>query len=105
MNGNQPHSEGRVEIIHDNKLPVYEDSNIKTIEFKELYKGKKWWSAVVLQEVYGKKQVAVYLWIWDSVNVRWKRKHKFTITSKIAWENIKRAVDRFIDKLDEGVQS
>lgn len=79
----------------EEKLPVSEV--LKVIESANIYKTDKWWSAVVLLESYGRKQVAVY--VWNKRNGEWKRRQKFVITRKKQWEQVKRIVDDFVPKL------
>jgi hypothetical protein len=50
-----------------------------------------------LLESFGRKQVAVYLWL--NKDGQWKRQEKFLIHSKKEWEEIKGTVDRLIDRL------
>jgi len=70
-------------------FPVHE--TVKVLEGVTINKSGKWWSAALLVESYGKKQVALYLWIKD--DGKWKRKEKFIIPSKDIWEKTKKALD------------
>lgn len=75
-------------------LPVSETQ--KVIEGITLYKTEKWWSAVALVDAFGRKQIAVYLWI--KRGDQWKRKNKFIIHNQAEWQRIKGA----IEKLSQG---
>lgn len=75
-------------------LPVSE--TLKVIEGITLYKTEKWWSAVALVDAFGRKQIAVYLWM--KRGDQWKRKNKFIIHNQAEWQRIKGA----IEKLSQG---
>jgi hypothetical protein len=81
--------------MSEEKLPVSE--KLTVLQSANLYKTKKWWSATALLESFGRKQVAVYLWL--NKDGQWKRQEKFIIHSKKEWEEIKGSVDKLIDKL------
>lgn len=76
-------------------LPV--SDILKVIESVEVYKSDKWWSAVVLLESFGRKQLAVY--VWNKNNDKWKRRQKYVINNKQHWEQVKNIVESFIPKL------
>ncbi|MCS7365879.1 MAG: hypothetical protein NDF54_10615 [archaeon GB-1867-035] len=77
------------------ELPVSE--KLKVLNYVSLYKTEKWWSAVVLLESFGRKQVALYVWLKKSG--KWKRNQKFTIHNKAEWNKIKELVERYIEQL------
>ena len=70
---------------------------LKVISYKTINKRFGWWSAVVLLESYGRKQVCVYL--WQKRGDAWKRKQKFAIHSQEDWELITDAVGGVIEEL------
>jgi hypothetical protein len=70
---------------------------LKVIQGKTLYKTDKWWSAVVLLDSFGRKQVAVYL--WEKGSDRWKRRQKLVVRNKEDWERLKEAVEEILQKL------
>ena len=70
---------------------------LKVLEYTTINKRFGWWSAVVLLESYGRKQVCFYL--WQKRDERWKRKQKFAIHSQEDWELITDAVDKIINVL------
>lgn len=76
-------------------FPISE--KLKVIEGKTLYKTEKWWSAVVLLESFGRKQVAVYL--WDKRNDQWKRRQKFVVKNKGEWQRLKDAVEEILQHI------
>jgi len=79
----------------EENLPVSEV--LKVIESATVYKSERWWSAVVLIESFGRKQVAVY--VWNRKNRDWKRRQKFVISNKKQWEQVKSVVEAFVSKL------
>src|SRR2546428_11264571 len=81
--------------LTEEKLPVSE--KLTVVESSTLYKTKKWWCAVALIDSFGRKQVAVYLWL--NKDDKWKRQEKFIIHNKKEWDQIRGSVENFIDKL------
>ena len=79
----------------EEELPVSE--SLTVIQGITLYKTEKWWSAVALVDAFGRKQIAVYLWI--KRGGQWKRKNKFTIHNRAEWQRIKGAVERLSQDL------
>jgi hypothetical protein len=79
----------------DDKLPVSEKLNV--IDTATLYKTSKWWSAIVLLESFGRKQIAMYVWL--NKDGKWKRNQKFVIHNRSEWAQVKEAVERFIHQL------
>ena len=77
------------------KVPII--APLKVINYKTINKRFGWWSAVVLLESYGRKQVCVYL--WQKRGEVWKRKQKFAIHSQEDWELISNAVNGVIEEL------
>jgi len=77
------------------KVPII--APLKVINYKTINKRFGWWSAVVLLESYGRKQVCVYL--WQKRGDVWKRKQKFAIHSQEDWELISNAVNVVIEEL------
>jgi len=81
--------------LSEDKLPVSESLTI--LQSSTLYKTKKWWSAVALLESFGRRQVAVYLWL--NKDNKWKRQEKFIIHNKKEWEEIKTAIEKLVSQL------
>lgn len=79
----------------EEKLPVSE--SLKVIQGSTLYKTEKWWSAVALVDAFGRRQIAVYLWIKQGD--QWKRKSKFIIHNRAEWQRIKEAVEKLSQNL------
>lgn len=77
------------------KVPII--APLKVIEYKTINKRFGWWSAVVLLESYGRKQVCFYL--WQKRSDVWKRKQKFAIHSQEDWELITNATIGMINEL------
>jgi len=70
---------------------------LKVTDYKTINKRFGWWSAVVLLESYGRKQICFYL--WQKRADKWKRKQKFAIHSQEDWELITNAVSNMINEL------
>jgi hypothetical protein len=81
--------------MDEEKVPVSE--KLIVVKSTTLYKTEKWWSAVVLLESFGRKQVAVYLWL--KKDGKWKRQEKFIIHRKNEWQQIKDSVENLIAEL------
>ena len=77
--------------------PVPIIAPLKVIRYKTINKRFGWWSAVVLLESYGRKQVCCYL--WQKKGEVWKRKQKFAIHSQEDWELIQDATAGMIEEL------
>lgn len=77
------------------KVPII--APLKVTEYKTINKRFGWWSAVVLLESYGRKQVCFYL--WQKRDDKWKRKQKFAIHSQEDWELMTDAVSGMIGEL------
>ena len=78
-------------------LPVAKP--LKVIDYRTLSKGFGWWSAVVLAESWGKKQLIIYL--WQQKRGAWARKQKFTIHDTQQWENIVETVNGLLPQLEK----
>jgi hypothetical protein len=81
--------------MSEEKLPVSETLHV--LKSETLYKTAKWWSAVAFLESFGRKQVAVYLWI--NKDGHWKRQEKLIVHNKKEWQQIKDSVGKFIQQL------
>jgi hypothetical protein len=75
-------------------FPVSEQ--LKVIEGTTIYKTDKWWSAVLVVESFGRKQIAVYL--WNKKGDEWKRRQKFLVSSKDGWTKVKKAVEKYLEQ-------
>lgn len=80
----------------EEKVPIV--APLKVIEHKTINKRFGWWSAVVLLESYGRKQVCFYLW-QKKPEGGWKRKQKFAIHNQQDWSLIQDAVGGMIETL------
>jgi len=78
--------------MSEKKFPVSETLNV--LKGITLYKTEKWWSAVVLLDSFGRKQVAVYL--WSKKDDQWKRRQKLVVKNKEEWDRLKNAVEEVI---------
>ena len=81
--------------MSEEKLPISEE--LKVLEGTTIYKTGKWWSAVALIDSFGRRQVALYLWL--NKDGKWKRQQKFVIHSKGEWLKVREVVDRLSEKL------
>ena len=71
---------------------------LKVLEYKTINKRFGWWSAIVLLESYGRKQVCFYLW-QKKPEGGWKRKQKFAVHNQQDWALIQEAVNGMIETL------
>ena len=71
---------------------------LKVLNQKTINKRFGWWSAVVLLESYGRKQVCFYLW-QKKPEGGWKRKQKFAIHNQQDWALVQEAVGGMIGTL------
>ncbi len=71
---------------------------LKVLTQRTVNKRFGWWSAVVLLESYGRKQVCFYLW-QKKEDGGWKRKQKFAIHNQEDWGLIRVAVEDVIKEL------
>jgi len=78
----------------EEKFPVSE--TLKVIEGTTVYKTDKWWSAVLVVESFGRKQITVYL--WNKKEDEWKRRQKFLVSNKDEWTKIKGAVEKYLEQ-------
>jgi len=78
-------------------LPV--SPSIKVVDYRTTSKGAGWWSAVVLQESYKRRQISFYL--WQKKRGQWKRKQKFTIQSLKKWKKVEDAMKDLLPGLTE----
>ena len=90
-----PHSNYVVSMGTEERLPVSEQ--LKVIDYVTLYKTAKWWSAVALVDSFGRKQIAIYLWVNRAG--QWKRKQKFVVHNRGEWANIKEAVEKLLPQI------
>ncbi len=79
----------------EEKLPI--SDFYKVIDYATIFKSQKWWEAIVVFESYGKRSIGLYL--WQSREGAWKRKHKFNIRDLGEWNKIKGAVEQLAPKL------
>ena len=76
------------------ELPL---SDFKVIDHVTIFKNEKWWEAIVIVESYGKRSIAMYM--WQFMNGKWKRKHKFQIRDANEWNKVKGSVEQLLPKL------
>jgi predicted phosphatase len=77
------------------KLPI--SDKLSVLGSVTLYKTTKWWATVALLDSFGRKQVALYLWL--NKEGKWKRNQKYIIHSREEWNRIKEAVEKFVSQL------
>lgn len=81
--------------MSEEKLPV--SDFYKVLDYTTIEKNPIWWSAVILLDNRGRKQIGVYL--WHKRGEKWIRKGKFTIRNEAQWEKIEDAIDKLVSKL------
>jgi hypothetical protein len=79
-------------------LPIHEP--LKVLRYRTIKKNNSlgWWSAVVLLEDHGKKQVCFYR--WRKRDTVWKRDKKLSFRSRLEWSAIKDAVESLLTELE-----
>jgi hypothetical protein len=81
---------------HDEEaIPIV--APLKVLEHKTINKRFGWWSAVVLVDSWGRKQICLYL--WQKKGAKWARKQKFAIHNQEDWGSINNAVESMISEL------
>lgn len=91
----QPEPQAETKGTLAEKLPLSSFYNV--IDYATIFRSDKWWEAVAVVESYGRRSIAVYLWV--KKNDQWKRKHKFQIRNPQEWEKVKEAVDKLMPAL------
>ena len=86
-----------VEKKEHREEPVPIIAPLKVLEHKTINKRFGWWSAVVLVDSWGRKQVCLYL--WQRKGDRWARKQKFAIHSQEDWNVISDSVEKMLPEL------
>ena len=61
-----------------------------------IYKTDTWWSAVLVMESLGRKQIAVHL--WKKKGDEWKMWQKLVISSKDNWTRISEALEKYLEQ-------
>jgi hypothetical protein len=81
--------------LSEDKLPISE--KLTVLDSVTLYKKDKWWSVIALIDSFGRKQIAMYVWL--NKEGKWKRNQKFIIHSKAEWSQAKEAIEKFLPKV------
>lgn len=84
-------------ITKDEAMPIAPP--LKVLQSVTVNKKFGWWSAVVLLESWGRKQLCFYLWQKKS-DGSWRRKQKFAVHSQEHWGLMADAVEKMIDELN-----
>jgi hypothetical protein len=82
----------------DERLPVHPSVNVLRYHTLKKSNGLGWWSAVVLTENYGKKEICYYR--WKKRDKHWKRDKKLPFRTRNDWEHMKEIVEKFMDDLE-----
>lgn len=85
-----------IKSLKDEKVPIAPP--LKVLDYTTINKKFGWWSAVVLLESWGRKQVCFYLW-QKRTDGGWRRKQKFAVHSQEHWALIVEAVDKLVEEL------
>lgn len=85
-------------IKSDEPLPVH--SSINVLRYRTLKKNSAfgWWSAVLLLEDHGKPQICYYRWN-KKKGKDWKRDKKLPIRSRNDWNDLKAAVETYLNEI------
>lgn len=81
----------------DEKIPIAPP--LKVLEHATINKKFGWWSAVVLLESWGRKQLCFYLW-QKRPEGGWRRKQKFAVHSQEHWALMAEAVEKMVEELN-----
>ena len=82
---------------HQQPLPII--APLKVLNYITVNKKFGWWSAVVLLDSWGRKQLCFYLWQKKPTG-GWRRKQKFAVHSQEHWALIATAIDKMIRELN-----
>jgi hypothetical protein len=87
-----------MQVKDNDRLPIH--APLKVFRYRTIKKNNAlgWWSAVVLLEDHGKKQVCFYR--WRKSNKEWKRDKKLPFRTRQEWGAVKEAVESFLDALE-----
>ena len=85
-------------IKDDEKIPVHEPLTVYRYRTIKKNNALGWWSAVVLLEDHGKKQICFYR--WRRRDKEWKREKKVAFHSRTEWGSIKEAVESFLGDIE-----
>ena len=80
----------------DEKVPIAPP--LKVLRHVTINKKFGWWSAVVLLESWGRKQLCFYLW-QKKPSGEWRRKQKFAVHSQEQWALISQAIGNMVEEL------
>lgn len=78
-------------VLDEERLPISEFYQV--IRYQTISRSSKWWSFIVLFKARNKSKIGLYLFQKKEGN--WKRKHKFTISSKEEYEDIKKVIEQY----------
>jgi hypothetical protein len=81
----------------EEKLPI--SDFYKVVDYVTIFKNKKWWEAIVVFELAGKRAIGMYM--WQKREDKWKRKHKFNVRNLEEWNKLKAAIEQLAPKLAE----
>lgn len=105
-NENEPQALSQPKMVRDEnpkitdgeRLPIHEP--LKLLRYRTLKKNTAlgWWSAVVLLEDHGKKQISFYR--WRKKGKEWKRDKKLAFRSNADWKVFKEAMECFLGDLE-----
>ena len=79
----------------DEPIPIVPP--LKVLDHKTINKRFGWWSAVVLVDSWGRKQICMYL--WQKKGEKWARKQKFAVHSQEDWSAISESVEGMLSEL------
>jgi hypothetical protein len=91
------------EKIKDNeRIPIHDP--IKVLRYRTIKKNNAlgWWSAVVLVEDHGKKQICFYR--WRKRDKEWKREKKLSYRTRADWVAMRDAIEIYIPELERQIQ-
>jgi hypothetical protein len=90
-------------IKDSERIPIMDP--IKVLRYRTLKKNNAlgWWSAVVLVEDHGKKQICFYR--WRKRDKEWKREKKISYRTRGDWVAMRDAIEAYIPELERETPS
>ncbi|NPD87377.1 MAG: hypothetical protein HGN29_01555 [Asgard group archaeon] len=82
-------------LNNQEKLPISDFYTV--LNYQTISRSSRWWSFIVLIKARNKKKIGLYL--FQKKNDEWKRKHKFTISSREEYEDIKKVLGNYSKNL------
>ena len=80
-------------MVYQNVEPWPTVNGVTPIQGETIMKSKQWWTAVLVVEYNGEKQIAIYNWLFK--NGRWQQKQKMRVMPFL-WPKMKETLDKLM---------